>query len=205
MIEHAKNELEIINHPQKEEILNILKKINEQGYNKTGIYFLKNAIKNNDFIADKILEINGLFQSNLNELKLFVEKLNNKDKEILLKLIDCRNLSNLELDNNQWIKEWCGYKHKRLPFLHKFLENDKPRYINSVICKNKDKTCFISREVYVEENQKKYLLRGLLPKSFTTDSFPTIYINVTEEEDNIYTTEEELNKVRKFYDLEEGE
>ena len=206
MIEYAKKELEIINHPKKNEFLNILKKIDEQGHSNISINFIRYAIKFNDFKTynnDKEYEEYArLIQLNLNELKPLVEDLSDKEREIILKLIDYKPLSPLEIGDDQWEYSYGSYNHKRFYALSKNKLTDKPRYIHAVVCNN-GTISFSAGEVSVKETGKTYLLRKAHPKKY--DDFPTIYINVTEEEDNIYTTEEELDKVRVYYDLEEGE
>lgn len=203
MIKHAEKELEIIKYPKKEEILNILKKIDEQGHSNISINFIRYAIKFNDFKTynnDKEHEEYArLIQLNLNELKPFVENLDDKEREIILKLIDYKPLSPLEIGDDQWEYSYGSYNHKRFHALSKNKLTDKPRYIYAVVCNN-GTISFLAGEVIVKETGETYLLRKSHPKKY--DDFPTIHINVTEENNLIYTTKEEINKIKEFYDLE---
>lgn len=204
MIEYAKNELEIINHPKKNEFLNILKIIDEQGHSNTSINFIRYAIKFNDFKTyndeKEYEEYAKLIQLNLDEIKPLVEFLNDEERKILLKLIEYKPLSPLEIGNDQWEYSYGSYSHKRFNALCKNNLSDRPHYLHAVVCNN-GKVSFSAGKVCIKETGKTYLLRKAHPKKY--DEFPTIYINVTEGDDIIYTTEEELNKVKVYYDLEE--
>lgn len=200
MLEYAKKELEIIKHNKKEEILNILKILDEQNNVISVLNLIKNYIKNNEFklIPTDIRSV--VAKQNIDEIKPFLKNMNDKDRSIILKLIDCKPLSILENSDDNWrYINGNHYRHKRIFTLIKDKLEDRPYCLYVVIC-NCENDKFISKEVIVEETNETYLLKKAYPKKF--DEFPTINIQTTKKNNKVYTTLEEINKIKEFYDLE---
>lgn len=83
-------------------------------------------------------------------------------------------------------------------------KDGRPHYLDAVSCVTQNGVSWSMGRVWVKGTNKYYLLRQAYPKQF--NEFPTIKINVEEVEVakddwESYTTEEELDKVREYYDI----
>lgn len=205
IVNYAEQELKLINYDKDktDKILNILKIISNQGHTGFSINFIISAIKNKDFNTD-----HELLKSNYEEIKPYISDLEDKDIEILTKLLKFYPLSALTFENNEWnlvggsTEKDAIYQNKRLSGIFKDGKNGKPHYIDAVRCKTQNDSCLNCGLVIVKDTNKKYYLRRCQPKF--KNNFPTITINVEEIEVGInnwkmYTTESEIDKIREFY------
>lgn len=205
IVNYAEQELKLINYDKDktDKILNILKIILEQGHTGFSINFIISAIKNKNFNTD-----HELLKNNYEEIKSYVLELEDKDIEIITKLLKWHPLSALTFEDNEWnlvggSTEKDGiYQNKRLSGMFKDGKDGKPHYIDAVSCKTRDDSCFNCGLVTIDGTNKKYYLRRCQPKF--KDNFPTIMINVHEVEVEpndweTYTTENEIDKIREFY------
>lgn len=205
IVSYAEQELKLINYDKDktDKILNILKIISNQGHTGFSINFIISAIKNKNFYTD-----HKLLKSNYEEIKPYISDLGDKDIEILTKLLKFYPLSALTFGDNEWnlvggsTEKDAVYQNKRLSGIFKDGKNGKPHYIDAVRCKTQNDSYFNCGLVIVKDTNKKYYLRKCQPKF--KDNFPTITINVEEvelETDNweMYTTEDEIDKIREFY------
>ena len=185
MKEHITRELQLINYPHINEmvelILNIYSISSENG---VGIYEVIESIRNNTY-----QELSDMTQS---------------DKEIIIKLLENKPLSPISI-NDKW--EQLGidlYAHSRLFRLMR-KGNDRPYYLDAVECITQRGN--VLRLSSIKVGDKNYSLYGY-PKDI--NNLPTVIINIEEQE--IYrgywemtTTETEIDKVREFYDVVEVE
>ncbi len=185
MKEHITRELQLINYPHINEmvelILNIHSISNENG---VGIYEVIESIKNNTY-----QELSDMPQS---------------DKEIVIKLLENKPLSPISM-SDKW--EHIGidlYAHSRLFRLMR-KGNDRPYYLDAVECITQRGN--VLRLSSIKVGDKNYSLYGY-PKDI--NNLPTVVINIEEQE--IYrgywemtTTETEIDKIREFYDVVEVE
>ena len=205
IMNYAEQELRLINYDKDktDKLLNILKIISNQGHTGFSINFIISAVKNKNFDTD-----HELLKDNYEEIKSYVLGLDDKDIEILTKLLRWHPLSALTFEDNEWnlvggyTEENGVHQNKRLSGIFKDGKNGKPHYIEAVRCKTQNDLCFNCGLVVTKDTNRKYYLRRCQPKF--KDNFPTITINVEEVEvalDNFetYTTEEELEKVRECY------
>lgn len=205
IVNYAEQELKLINYDKvkTDKILNILKIVSEQGHTGFSINFIINAIKNKNFNTD-----HELLKNNYEEIKSYVLELEDKDIEIITKLLKWYPLSALTFEDNEWnlvggsTEKDAVYQNKRLSGMFKEGKNGKPHYIDAVRCKTQNDSYFNCGLVTVKDTNKQYLLRKCQPKF--KDNFPTITINVEEveiEPDDweMYTTEDEVDKIREFY------
>lgn len=204
MISFAKKELELINYPRKEELLKIIEILDEQTDDIYTSLIVIAVIKHNDF---ELVPVSMDIEENIRKIEPFVKKLNSEDRELLIKLLNHIPLSELKLDDDQWTMASNNefYVHKRLRTIFKENKEDRPSYLFSTICKTENGSKGYIGTVHIKETGKSYLLKKAHPKKM--NYFPTIKINVQGEKTNsgewlVYTTEEELNKIRKFYDLD---
>lgn len=202
IISHCEYELNLINYKNKEKIMKIIDIICNQGHSGFSIGFIVNAIKNKNFETKS-----EMIRENLNELKPIIEPLGDEDIDILTKLMKYLPLSPLTLEDDEWNK--CSfddtYQNKRLSALFKDGKDGRPHYLHAVTCVNQEGFSFSAGRVFVKGTNKYYLLRDAHPKQF--DEFPTIKINVEDievakDDWECYTTEEEIDKVKEFYDLD---
>lgn len=205
IVNYAEQELKLINYDKvkTDKILNILKIISNQGHTGFSINFIISAIKNKDFNTN-----HELLKSNYEEIKPYISDLGDKDIEILTKLLKFYPLSELTFEDNEWnlvggsTEKDAVYQNKRLSGIFKDGKNGKPHYIDAVRCKTQNDSCFNCGLVTVKDTNKQYYLRKCQPKF--KDNFPTITIDVEEveiEPDDweMYTTEDEIDKIREFY------
>ena len=208
LVEYAMNELKIINYKNKDKIIKIIDIIRDQRHGKFSMEVIINAIKHNSFTVKSEMIKKDLLKelkNDFDEIKPFIQELNEDDIDIITKLLDYYPLSSLTLEDNEWYLDFGDiYKNKRLFYLFKDGKNGEIKFADGVICKDEKGVVINTEGVCVKETNTLYFLRSLKPKQF--DEFPRIKIKVTEEEicfgDYItYTTEEELDKVRKYYDI----
>lgn len=205
IVNYAEQELKLINYDKvkTDKILNILKIISNQGHTGFSINFIISAIKNRYFYTD-----HELLKSNYEEIKPYISDLGDKDIEILTKLLKFYPLSELTFEDNEWnlvggsTEKDAVYQNKRLSGIFKDGKNGKPHYIDAVRCKTQNDSYLNCGLVTVKDTNKQYYLRKCQPKF--KDNFPTITINVEEveiEQDDweMYTTEDEIDKIREFY------
>lgn len=205
IINYAEQELKLIDYDKNKsnKILNILKIVSKQGHTGFSINFIINAIKNKNFDTD-----HELLKENYDEIKSYILDLDDKDIEILTKLLKFYPLSALTFEDNEWnlvggsTENDAIYQNKRLSGMFKDGKNGKPHYIDAVRCKTQNDSCLNCGLVIVKDTNKKYYLRRCQPKF--KNNFPTITINVEEvqvEPDDwkMYTTEDEIDKIREFY------
>lgn len=201
MINYCEYELNLINYKNKKEIMEIVDIICNQGHSGFSIGFIINAIRNKNFETRS-----NMFKEDFDEIKNLIEPLGEEDIVILTKLLKYLPLSPLTLEDDEWIEYIDGhYQNKRLSGLFKDGEDDRPHYIHAVTCVNQNGIPFNAGMVWIKNTNKYYLLRRAYPKQF--NEFPTIKINVEDievakDDWECYTTEEEINKVKEFYDLE---
>lgn len=205
IVNYAEQELKLINYDKvkTDKILTILRIISNQGHTGFSINFIISAIKNKDFNTD-----HELLKSNYEEIKPYISDLGDKDIEILTKLLKFYPLSELTFEDNEWnlvggsTEKDAVYQNKRLSGIFKDGKNGKPHYIDAVRCKTQNDSCFNCGLVVIKDTNKQYYLRKCQPKF--KDNFPTITIDVEEveiEPDDweMYTTEDEIDKIREFY------
>lgn len=202
---YAEYELKLINYDKNKskKILKLIEIIFNQGHSGFSINFIISAIKNKNFDTD-----HELLKSNYKEIKPYVFDLEDRDIEILIKLLKWHPLSVLTFEDNEWnlvggsTKKDAIYQNKRLSGIFKEGKKGKPYYIDAVRCKTQNDSCFNCGLVIIKDTNKKYYLRRCQPKF--KNNFPTITINVEEIEVEInnwemYTTESEIDKIREFY------
>lgn len=202
MINHCEYELNLINYKNKKEIMEIIDIICNQEHSGFSIGFIINAIKNKNFETQS-----EMLKGDFDELKPVIEPLGEQDINILVKLLRYLPLSPLTLEDDEWNK--CSlddtYHNKRLSALFKEGKDGRPNYLYAVTCVNQEGMSFSTGRICIKGTNKYYLLRRAHPKQF--NEFPTIKINVEDievakDDWECYTTEEEINKVKEFYDLE---
>lgn len=205
IMSHCEYELNLINYKNKKEIMEIVDIICNQGHSGFSIGFIINAIRNKNFETEV-----EMLKGDFNEIKPLVEPLGEQDIGILVKLLRYFPLSPLTLEDDEWNK--CSfdnvYQNKRMSALFKDGKNGRPHYLHAVTCIDQRGIPFSAGRVWIKGTNKYYLLRNAHPKQF--DEFPTIKINVEDievakDDWECYTTEEEIDKVKEFYDLDWGE
>lgn len=202
LIEHCEYELNLINYKNKKEIMKIIDIICNQGHSGFSIGFIINAIRNKNFETKS-----EMLKVEFDELKYLVEPLGEEDIIILTKLLKYLPISPLTLEEEEWKKCYMDntYSNKRMSALYKIGEGGKPHYLYAVTCIDQKGIPFNAGRVWIKDTNKYYLLRQAYPKKF--DEFPTIKINVedievSKDDWECYTTEEEISKVKEFYDLD---
>lgn len=201
MINYCEYELNLINYKNKKEIMKIVDIICDQGHSGFSIGFIINAIRNKNFETKS-----NMLKEDFDEIKNLIEPLGEEDIDILTKLLKYLPLSPLTLEDDEWIEYIDNHcQNKRLSGLFKDEKEGNPYYINAVTCVNQNGISFNAGMVWIKDTNKYYLLRRAYPKQF--NEFPTIKINVedievSKDDWEYYTTEEEINKVKEFYDLE---
>lgn len=201
LIQYSINELNIINYKNKDKIVKIIDIICNQEHSGFSIGFIIRAIRDKNFETKS-----DMLKEDFDEIKDLVTPLGEEDITILTKLLKYKPLSPLTLKDDEWLK--CsykdGYQNKRLSGLFKDGKDGRPHYLDAVSCVTQNGVSWSMGRVWVKGTNKYYLLRQAYPKQF--NEFPTIKINVEEVEVakddwESYTTEEELDKVREYYDI----
>ena len=202
IISHCEYELNLINYKNRKEIMKIIDIICNQEHSGFSIGFVINAIRNKNFETEA-----EMLKGDFNEIKPLVEPLGEEDIDVLVKLLRYLPLSPLTLEDDEWNK--CSfdnvYQNKRMSGLFKDGKDGRPHYLHAVTCIDQRGVPFSAGRVWIKGANKYYLLRDAHPKKF--DEFPTIKINVEDievakDDWECYTTEEEISKVKEFYDLD---
>lgn len=193
----AMEELRLINHPNAEEIVELIELCGE-GHSGFSINYVISSIEHEDYSMTSLRRVKERLQS-----------LSKEDRGIIVKLLSWLPLSELTIEDSDWdgyvsMDGEMTYQHKRLSKLFKNGINGKPYLINRLVFVNQHGDTFGSG-FYRRVEDGKLVKYNLLPKQLK--EFPRVYVDCLEYEIGegdyeFFVSEEDLKKVTKFYDLE---
>lgn len=193
--EYFEHELDLIKHPKKDLFLEIGEVIAKQGHSGFSIGFIINAIKNKVYKINDDSIYGQELNKNIKEISVYYKKLTDDDIETLIKLLTFRPLSDLTLEDDEWLEVEKGvFQNKRLYPL--FKENGVLNYTNAVI--------FIDKKGDIPYTTGRINVDGVcynplkaIPKD--VNNMPTVHVDVIDDKYD----KKDLEEVFKYYTLEE--
>lgn len=193
----ARNELRLINHPNEDEILELVELCGE-GHSGFSINYVISSIKHEDYSM-----------TSLRRVKERLQLLSKEDRDIIVKLLSWLPLSEITLEDDAWESYMTVdgeemFQHKRLSKLFKDGNEGKPHLTSRVVFKNQDGNTF-GCGFYIRIEDGELVRYTIRPKQLK--EFPVIYVDCLEfevgkDDYEHFVSEKDFNKVLDVYDVD---
>lgn len=203
-------ELKLANHPKLKEIDAIIKNISVKGHSMFSLGFVKRAIETGNFHEwDNDDEEYGKSMANqLHDIEDMVMALSEEHRKDLITLLNYDNLTPLTLEDDEWsdVTSLWGddilrFQNNRKFSIFKEGKDGRPYSVADILCIDEDEEVY-TRHAFVIDGIE-YTLK-LYPKD--VNCTPDVYVKVYSKEEGdehfvYFKSEEEIEKIKKYYDI----